>query len=177
MKKVLIILIFAVFLGQYAQAQVSAQHIQHTIHGELLGRSNGYGIGYDCRFVKNDSTKNSFGMGATVGYSNDGVTLNSNTLSVQSYYCYGRKSSKLEMGIGFRRLFWDEYLKGGAGENVRVSLLPYIGYRYQPNRGGLFFRAYWSVLDIPVYSTFGMNWYAGLPGLSLGYTFKPKPKL
>ncbi len=188
MKKILIIFSFTVFFGSYAQAQ-SNKIVQNTIYADIVGYSYFYGVGYDRLYTHQDSP-NSFGFAVSVGGGKLG-DITAYTLPLKGFYCYGKGNSKLEAGTSVIVKVLDQNMYVGGSSNKRgnaqlntplpdggesINLSPYIGYRYQRAKGGLFLRVYASPLNIPVYSaplqkpTYGLTTY----GFSVGYTIKPK---
>lgn len=95
-------------------------------------------VNYDRRFFKR---ANGFGFAVGLGYYAElGVSIFSVPVSIN--YLIGRKSHFLEIGGGTTFIsaktndFFDEGNNNGSGFIQHVS----VGYRYQPVRGGFFFR-------------------------------------
>jgi hypothetical protein len=129
----------------------------HSVYVELGGNSIVYSLNYDYTFSLSESTKLAIGAGFEY------LIMNSSFFSNSPYSAHqdkpflfitpavnllcGKKSHHLELGISAIYL---------ALPSAR------IGYRYQPAKGGFFFRiGYTPVLIFPI------HW----GGISFGYTF------
>lgn len=185
---------------------------RNTIYAELGGQALAYSINYDRLYRVNKKVKNSFSAGLEI--IDFSWKYYSTILTPFSYnFLFGKKRDYLELGIGLTSLFnrhyndpW-EYYPYEPLHAYRTSIYlftsPKIGWRFQPNRGGLFFRAAFSpVIHILSYDSprkyknathynepaayyffedwQDIPWSTGpvLPwaGISFGYTFNAKKK-
>jgi len=125
------------------------------IYVELLGASQGIGVGYDARF--RDGTTSGLGWRAGLGfgyaYSSNFVAFNIDDNKIDLYnqifrlaapvelnYLMGNGKSKLEAGLG-TALCMDLYTSdSGAKPDYSVGIIPYasLGYRLVTDRGFLF---------------------------------------
>jgi len=142
---------------------------QHTIYAEGLGSAYWYSIGYDYTLKLKEKHKLSFNFG--VSYFS-GIFL-----APQISYLYGKKHH-LELGVGTAYLMDIIY-----PEYTGVWWLPFrIGYRYQRENGGFFFKiAYMPSFFFHLHNEEGYNSvirefvpYWG--GVAFGYTLKNKKK-
>ncbi|MBL7787007.1 MAG: hypothetical protein JNM36_13950 [Chitinophagales bacterium] len=154
----------------FAQETNDAARIaRSTIYIEAGGPGLITSFNYDFRFKKaNDGLGMRLGIGGFM-LDGDGVL----TVPVQLNYLSGKHNNYFEIGAGISycsssgTLFMTD---SGSNNSVIGSLT--FGYRYQPKKGGVNFRAGLSPI-------FGNNDDGGffipyLPYLSLGYTFPGK---
>ena len=193
MSKKFIIGCFCVFISfstLYAQETIEPikPTLLHSVYADILGHSFLYGVGYDCRFYK-QNTANSLGIGVGIA---PGVGDQSGFyVPLRAYYCISKKYASLETGlvVRYQSLGSTSFVTRTVTVERGVSMMPYIGYRYQRcTQGGIFFRAYISPfiyqfatlytsnLSDRTISSFDFNKPIGGLGVSLGYTFPPKLK-
>ena len=138
----------------------------HSIYAELLGNSIVYSVNYDYLFrIYKDNIK--LAVGAGIGYFPWTYLYHGGPESrtVHVFYCtpevnflFGKKSHYFETGTAFMT---------GIDNDKEVGFFPSgrIGYRYQPQKGGFFFRiAYTPIFRMGV---LGYCWIGG----SFGYVF------
>ena len=145
---------------------------QHTIYAEGLGSAYWYSIGYDYTLKLKEKHKLSFNFG--VNY------IFEMALVPQISYLYGKKHH-LELGVGaaYMMCISDPLYYTGRW------WIPFrIGYRYQRENGGFYFKiAYMPGFSferhyegedvvIPIVRDFILYW----GGVAFGYTFKNKKK-
>lgn len=172
---------------------------KHTVYAELFGQGFSGSLNYDLLFNSNRKWKRSFTIGLvavprSAGFG-DGAYLG---VPVSYNWLYGKKRSFLELGIGLTTQTIDDYkFTGDAWESkslftsIYTYATPKLGYRFQPYKSGLFFRATLT----PHIALVNTNWNTrngalftsneffrnvvniGSPvlpwfGVSVGYTFK-----
>ncbi|GHV43689.1 hypothetical protein FACS1894180_3520 [Bacteroidia bacterium] len=160
------------------------QQNQHTVFVEIFGNSFYlYNITYD--YTLNLSLKHKMSVGMGFQYMPAGVEdifyPHTFSFSPQINYLYGRRSHHLELGLGL--IFPSLFYYNVSGFDVDGSfLVPLrIGYRYQRENGGLF----WKIALTPLFGKgeIGiLSWKTGIGdihcrpwiGVSIGYTFKNK---
>lgn len=181
-------------LGQ--EIGITQPIVRNTLYGEAFGQGFCWSLNYD-RLLNTDKkvmnsvttglvyVPTSLGFGGGVYY---GIPVSYNWL-------VGKKSHRLEMGVGLTALFHKEVARGWSTPYEESYffgyLTPKIGYRFQRPRGGLFFRATASpMIDLLSVRTVNAGTtktrrfssfsdVVGLgqpifpwPGVSIGYTFK-----
>jgi len=174
-KRLFLLIFFSVFLLTsnccFAQQTIEKEmDVQHTVFLELGGNSIFfYNITYDCSFQLAEKRKIAAGLGFQYFPGSSDSFLFSNPFigfSPQINYLYGQKHY-LEIGTGIT------FLNEREGLCIPIR----IGYRYQRDNGGLF----WKIAFVPL---FGEDLYfemgtSKLPffpsvGIAFGYTFKSK---
>lgn len=204
MKKILfnLFLSFAAITSVFAQENINPVNPiknKHTVYLEIFGQGFAGSLNYDLLFNSAGNWKRSFTIGAVVvpkslGFG-DGAYLG---VPVSYNWLYGKKRSFLELGIGLTTQAVDNFASinmEGESKNSFSSmytyLTPKLGYRFQPYKSGLFFRATltphvalvntkWNTRNgaLSTSNTFFNNvmnlGYRAFPwfGVSLGYTFK-----
>lgn len=149
----LLLSIFVIFIIQNVQAQSEENVIQakNTVYLELFGSAGAvYNITYDRILISRDQNSLSAALG--IQYFPLGVTEEGDhsiySISPQINYFTG-KIHRFELGLG---LAYDI--------NSETLVIPFrIGYRYQQNEGGIFFKAgftpfynnynYWNKIIVP----------------------------
>jgi hypothetical protein len=151
-----------------------AQSLLHSASGEIGGHAVVYGLSYDLRF-KTDSLVN-FGLG-TVGSVFIADYYGHSAATLRGFCTIGRKKSCFETGMD---IMYDEFSSGTPRSSYSYStyttyLQAYLGYRYQPVKGGLLLRAYAVPLSFKINNKTEFAFPPlGAIGVSLGYTFNPK---
>lgn len=155
--------IFIIFIIQNVQAQSEekVKQVKNTVYLELFGSAGAvYNITYD-RIILSSGQNN---LSAAIGlqYFPLGVTEEENhniySISPQINYFTG-KIHRFELGLGFAYDFYE----GGFVFPLR------IGYRYQKNEGGMFYKVGFT----PLYSN-DLFWHTTiLPwgGIAVGWSF------
>ena len=155
-KIVIITLILICFQCKaYSQEPDSIITKKNTLFIEMGGKSIWYSFNYDRYFFLIDKFK----ISASLGYS----FLNAKNQAIipQLALLYGKKNWNTELGFGYTIQKYNNPKSGFPSYSLS------LGMRYQPMKGGLFFRA-------AITPLFGLNLpISVLPwaGLSLGYTF------
>lgn len=185
------------FLGQttISEKSIKIDSItkRNTIYLELLGQGGIYSVSGDRLFRIDKRVKTSVSLGVTIF-----TNFNSNSffgIPVSYNFLFGKKSSHLELGAGLSAMVsTSNYLQYpkvglpyyGVVKNYFLSFTPKIGYRYQKQKGGFFFRATFSpLITVFAYTTgslyddgifyfsndkgFGNSIWAGV---SFGFTLK-----
>lgn len=205
MKKNLFIIILQLTLINSVSAQGTINPItpiknKHSVYAELFGQGFAGSLNYDLLFNSTGNWKRSFTIGVVAVPRSfdfgDGAYIG---VPVSYNWLYGKKRSFLELGIGLTTQAVDNYVYPGAGfegsrqafSSIYTYITPKLGYRFQPYKSGLFFRATltphialvntnWSTRSGSLTSSsyFFNNvlnlgnrafpWF----GVSLGYTFK-----
>lgn len=138
-------------LSAPAKSEKSGLH-RSSIYLELLGQGGLYSLNYDLKV----SPKISLRAGISVwGFKSiDFIFFQMNEFKFRSFpimvnYLPGKRSSRLELGLGIM----PTYISTGGGsvfylihsdEPTKETIFPLvgnIGYRYQPEDGGIMFRA------------------------------------
>jgi hypothetical protein len=150
-----------------------AQSLLHSASGEIGGHAVVYGLSYDLRF-KTDSLVN-FGLG-TVGSVYFSTDSKYSAAALRGFCTIGKKKSCFETGMDIMYL---ESIDGGRKSRPYYTyttyLQAYLGYRYQPVKGGLLLRAYAVPLSFKINNKTEFAFPPlGAIGVSLGYTFNPK---
>lgn len=200
-KTILILLQLLIFLtplfSQKSETPLPVNSIKnkHTVYAELFGQGFSGSLNYDLLFNSNKKWKRSLTVGIvavprSLGFG-DGAYLG---LPVSYNWLFGTKRSFLELGVGLTTQIGEDYMLGQSEKgfsNIYTYFTPKIGYRFQPYKTGLFFRATltphvallntnFSVRNGSLHSSssFFQNFmnlgYRAFPwfGVSLGYTFK-----
>ncbi|AEA43464.1 hypothetical protein [Fluviicola taffensis] len=168
---------------------------KHTIYAEVFGQGFSGSLNYDLLFNSEKKWKRSLTVGIiavprSFGFG-DGAYIG---LPVSYNWLFGNKRSHLELGIGLTTQIGEDYIFGSDQRRfsrIYTYLTPKIGYRFQPYKTGIFFRATltphvslvntdFSVRNgsLTTGSSFFNNFmnlgYRAFPwfGVSLGYTFK-----
>lgn len=202
MKRNLLIILLQLTLttSVFAQENVNPIKNKHTVYAEIFGQGFSGSLNYDLLFNSSGNWKRSFTIGAVVvpksfGFG-DGAYLG---VPVSYNWLYGKKRSFLELGIGLTTQAVDDRAFAGNGidgskqafSSLYTYITPKLGYRFQPYKSGLFFRATLTphiALVNTNWSTRGGSLTTGsyffnnvinignraIPwfGFSLGYTFK-----
>ncbi|MCL2073239.1 MAG: hypothetical protein FWH18_04925 [Marinilabiliaceae bacterium] len=183
MKKNLSIIVFIFLNIIYCFAQTETiqfpKNKQHSLFFELFGSSlHTYNITYDCSFKMAEKHKIALCMGVHYTFAHVGYY----GISPQINYLYGKKNH-LELGIGYSLLYrtpWD-YNKGEfifGFDDVKRYVPIRIGYRYQKEQGGFFWKIayvpFYCVDEYNFYSVKGKNFAFVWCGVAFGYTFKYK---
>lgn len=152
---------------------------KNSIYIELGGQGGIYSIGYDCIFDIKEKTKNSFSIGFSYvqGLDNRNIVrvfvlpFSRNTI----YFRY------LELGLGLTPAIYAELKKASTYKAVYVDayteitpllfLTPKLGFRYQKNDGGFFFRAALTPMFSLISNSFLYRRVYPWAGLSFGKTF------
>jgi hypothetical protein len=159
---------------------------QHTIYTEFFGNAGlWYSVGYDYTLKLKEKHKLSFNCGfqyfPITNYFPDFPPAGSYpklilygsqiTISPQINYLYG-KNHHLDLGIG---ITYDAYInhkdrkiKEGLG-----FMMPFrIGYRYQREKGGFFFKIAYTPIYLISIDFFDIKFIPLFAGIAFGYTFK-----
>ena len=125
---------------------------------------NYYNINYERLLSKKISIRIGYGYAKSLGSLGDGAGKDGEILSLLCNFLLNKGESKFEIGIG-ATYCWkktQERINEDYQDIIErtYSFTPAVGYRYQPQYGGLFFKAGISIF----YPGAGLN-------LSLGYTF------
>jgi hypothetical protein len=146
MNRYITILCLSIFL--FSASPVLPQSHPNSLYVELLGNAGLYSFNYDRLFTHN--------IGARVGFSylhtSEDIIFREMTFylfPVSVNYFVGEGSSKLELGAGMTIISGSFDFIGiqGSGSAVIPNLI--IGYRYQPEDGGLLFRIGFTPLFAP----------------------------
>ena len=164
--KVLLIVFLAA--TQTAMAQQN-ENTQKSVYVEMLGASNMIGMNYDSRLKPNSPWGYRVGLGYTYsknyGLFSGSTSLKGVDVPIEANYLLGKKSSKLELGLGLNLGYYTEkydvytiknndvytiknigeegdmvyYTTEYVGEDSHSTWGYYffgnIGYRYQPSHG------------------------------------------
>ena len=167
MKKIIAVL-FLVFLNcTFCFAQDSIkwyQNKQHSLFVEFFGNAfSFYNITYECSFKMAKYHKIAIGLGGTF-LPLDGEIYHG--LNPQINYLYGAEHHHIELGIGYY-IWWDKW-------SIDENYIPMrIGYRYQRDDGGFFWKIAFVLLNGNFYF-FNDSQFIKWGGVSFGYTFKKK---
>lgn len=194
LKKTFIICLYLCYYCGFSYSQdtiiVNNKFIQHSLFVEFFGSSaQYYNITYDCAIALNK--KNRIAIAAGVGYIPPISEYTSIGISLQANYLYGQKHY-LEIGTGITipTIYYPTWLQYTYTDGLlydlvtsnwifstRDVLIPVrIGYRYQKNNGGLF----WKIAFVPLFSMKNTH-FLDMPflpsaGVAIGYTFKTNKK-
>lgn len=159
--------------------------VQHSLFIEFFGSSASYyNLMYDCSFLL--AEKHKIAIAAGIGYLPPLPVLETHpsvNVSLQANYLYGKKHH-LEIGVGvaFPELYAPTNISYSSDGRYEVSddwrfstnhlIIPVrIGYRYQKNRGGLFWKAaFVPYFSEQIYHVLKLPFVPGV-GVSIGYTF------
>lgn len=179
-KSILLCLLVVLLLGT---SHVKAQHElepvrKHTIFLELGGNGGFYSINYDRIMLTKESWKLAGRAGAMFYRSeSDHLQSKSSTwfaVPLEVSYLRGRSNHLLELGVGVTPLY-HAYATLESSHVKEVRLLPVarIGYRYQRNEGGMFYKAGFTPMA-QFDKEENSNQSCVLPwfGLAIGYTLK-----
>jgi hypothetical protein len=167
MKKIILLLLFCGCNFCFSQDSNKTPKGQHTIFAEGFGNVGlWYSVGYDYTLKLKEKHKLSFNCGFQyIPYHKKHFTF---SLPAQISYLYG-KNHHVELGAG-----GTYQLYRFNDEHDKNWIIPFrIGYRYQRENGGFFFK----IAYTPVYtnvSFFNDGWWF-MPlfaGIAVGYTFK-----
>jgi len=164
-------------LGIFANAQTDTlfkRIKKHTIFLELGGQGGFYSIGYDHIYQTDAKLKKSFSIGLSVS------PLPTELVSVPAMmYCVPLSINAVrfryfEYGIGITpSVLQRTYTQFGSNSEYQLSpmffITPKMGFRYQKDNGGLFFRV--SVIPMIHLGTDYFNRITPWAGLSFGRSF------
>jgi hypothetical protein len=145
------------------------QYSQNAIFAEGLGPGIFYSINYDHRFTPNMSIRVGFTSWSLPGLFLIGET-NVTAFPITVNHLIGKGASHLELGIGImptivsfsgQEIFFGTQV---SGSSTVVLGTANIGYRLQPNEGGIFFRIGFTPL-------FTFQKFQPWGGVSLGASF------
>ncbi|MGV3613008.1 MAG: hypothetical protein ACO1N0_18755 [Fluviicola sp.] len=196
MKKTFLILVqLALITPLFSQQAEAPIKNKHTVYAELFGQGFSGSLNYDLLFNSAKKWKRSLTVGIiavprSVGFG-DGAYIG---VPVSYNWLFGTKRSYLELGAGLTTQIGEESDFGSDQKrlsNIYTYFTPKIGYRFQPYKNGIFFRAtltpHVALVNTNVSTRNGslmtsnsffqnfMNLgYRAFPwfGVSLGYTFK-----
>ncbi len=138
----------------------SVDYKKNNVYFELLGNGLGYSLGYERLF---------FLKHKHILFINSGLTywIDENVISSQIGYLYGDKH-KFELGLGYTVSFWhSKYHEKNVYNNWIIGR---IGYRYQKNADGLFFKA--GILYLKsIYIGSDIDMTGPWGGIGIGYIF------
>lgn len=152
----------------------------NSIYFEFLGQTIFGSLSYDRLLRENKKIKNSLSVGLGAYFKSLSLPLSYNIL-------FGKKKHYFETGMGLTMYYYhNSYFDkvSGAVDNKEYSLwlTPKIGYRFQNNNGGFFYRLNFFPFITLFKHVSGSNPYtlyypdADQPwpwlGMSFGYTFK-----
>ena len=141
---------------------------QHTIYTEFLGNSGLYSLGYDYTLKLKEENKLSFSCGFSYipDFRSVGPKEHTFVISPQISYLNG-KIHHLELGVGFT------YESSHYDNNITSNwAIPFrIGYRYQQENGGLFFKAAYTPALLKRFLTEDYWFMPFWGGVAIGYTF------
>jgi len=141
------------------QDMIAVENIQHSVFLEFLGNTSPLpcNITYDCSF--RIAKKHKIALGLGISY------FNGTFISPQINYLYGKKHH-LELGVGTNLGLWTDTWR------VLNFMPTRIGYRYQRNNGGFF----WKIAFVPHFAIRETEISPIIPsaGVAFGYTFKNK---
>ncbi len=145
----LILAQWAFVLASFSQESETPIKNKHTVYAELFGQGFSGSLNYDLLFNSKRKWKRSFTIGIvavprSAGFG-DGAYLG---IPVSYNWLLGTKRSFLELGIGLTTQFIDSYKYSENGEGSKTLfasmytyVTPKLGYRFQPYKSGVFFRA------------------------------------
>lgn len=168
---------------------------KHTIYAEVFGQGFSGSLNYDLLFNSEKKWKRSLTVGIiavprSFGFG-DGAYLG---VPVSYNWLFGNKRSHLELGVGLTTQIGEDYSLGSDQKRfstIYTYFTPKIGYRFQPYKTGIFFRATLTPHVSLVNTSFSVRngnlitgnsffnnfmnlGYRAFPwfGVSVGYTFK-----
>jgi hypothetical protein len=152
----------------FSQNTVKVRSGQHTIFAEGFGNAGlWYIVGYDYTLKLKEKHKLSFNLGVQyIPYHKKHYQF---SVAPQISYLYG-KNHHLELGVGGTYDFYrfdDDYNIGW--------IVPFrIGYRYQREKGGFFFKIAYTPIytNVEFLGTDGWWFMPLFAGIAIGYTFK-----
>ena len=166
--KLLMLAILLATANIFAQTAVSdadktltnQPHRAQVIYGELLGNGIVFSANYDFRFTK---SQKGFGMRLGLGFfgvSGSGII----TVPVGINHLAGKAPDYFESGIGitYAKFTGTDFFSGSGS-----WLVPSIGYRYQPEHNGFF----WRIAISPLISLEKGDGWISWGGIGLGYKF------
>ncbi|GHV43705.1 hypothetical protein FACS1894180_3590 [Bacteroidia bacterium] len=184
MKKLFVIIFLIFWSNAFCSSEDSIKphkNIQHNLFLEL-GVTSMYSITYDCSFPIAEKHKIAVAAGFQYTYFPvKGYLFIPHTFgtTMQVNYLYGHNHHlEIGMGITFPSVAYYEKQQQKWLTNNHVVIPLRIGYRYQRENGGLF----WKIAFVPLFGE-GMYFPVGkegkIPffpsfGVSIGYTFKNK---
>ncbi|MNU52185.1 hypothetical protein D3C71_411910 [compost metagenome] len=202
MKKNLILLLAYLAFGTpiFSQENETPIKNKHTVYLEIFGQGFSGSLNYDLLFNSDRKWRTSLTTGIiaiprSLGFG-DGTYLG---IPVSYNWLYGKKRNLLELGIGLTTQLGEGYsFENGSIGTPKKSLsalytyiTPKLGYRFQPDKHGVFFRAtltpHLALVNtrfsarngsLTTNHTFFQNFmnvgYGAFPwfGASIGYTFK-----
>ena len=162
--------------------QISKTGMKNTVYAEILGNAAGlFSINYDRIVFKKEKISLSFSIGAGMVPGNLINNAFNEHLQKINYLIYGipislnlsfgRKNHHLETGLGIT--YQQGMFASGLQYSKTVFAVIRIGYRYQKENGGYFwkigFTPFFPIKEFGNEQTFP---FIPLGGLALGYTFK-----
>jgi len=193
MKKLLSIILCLSFMllinnNCFAQESTDKQQGQHSVYVEFWGNVGVNSIGYDYVLPLGKMHKTSCNCGFQFGaiklmtsatapegrtYYGDLIWYKGSSISPQVSYLYG-KDHYLEVGVGLTYNFdnkirwrWNDY-----SSYKNYWHIPFrIGYRYQPEKNGYFFKVAYTPLLMDPFKGKSSYLVHLWGGVALGYTF------
>ena len=177
MKGLPLIFLFALIVGTISAQNVQTPIKKNTIFLELAGNSPFYSLNCDRIVVKEAKWKLAARVGAMYFGDNRNYlvsTRNKNySIPLELSFLKGKYNHNLEIGIGATP-FFREYVETIYYNKFSIGSFGRIGYRYQKDNGGVFFKAGFTPII-----RFKKNWESYNPkyvhpwaGLAIGYTLK-----
>ena len=201
MKKAILLILqlslIAPLFSQESETPIPANPIKnkHTVYAELFGQGFSGSLNYDLLFNSEKKWKRSLTVGIiavprSIGFG-DGAYIG---VPVSYNWLFGTKRSFLELGVGLTTQVGEGSSLESSQKrfsNIYTYFTPKLGYRFQPYKTGLFFRATLTPHVALVNTNFSVRngnlmtgnsffqnvmnlGYRAFPwfGVSLGYTFK-----
>ena len=154
----------------FCQLPKSNGFAKNTFYLELASKGSIYSINFDRIFLKRVKKAYSYRIGFSIEKNSISFPLGINMIT-------GKKSHHAEFGLTFIP-FINHYKTFLTGDNVSdkyLYIIASVGYRFQPQNGGFFFKAGISpliVLDPPSDNFWKMDPMLFLYGnISMGYSF------
>jgi hypothetical protein len=177
MKGLPLIFLFALIFGTVSAQDVRTPIKKNTIFLELGGNSPFYSLNYDRIVLEKPKLKLAARIGAMyVDNTNNFLSSIKNhnySLPLELSFLKGRNNHNLEIGIGATPYF-REYVEETRNDEFFIAPFGRIGYRYQKENGGVFFKAGFTPII-----RFKKDWESYNPkyvypwgGLAIGYTLK-----
>lgn len=170
----------------FAQDNTDTKSAQHTVYVEGLGNAGFYSIGYDYTLKLHERHKLSFkcGLGYIPEYNKSDKRFMFEAFQLpiapEISYLYGKKHH-LELGVGVTCMpGFDSPVQFIHNDGWRWSVPFRIGYRYQKENGGFFFKAAGIPIIWLIYgqdtedSDIPEKLFVPWGGVAVGYTFKHK---
>ena len=177
MKQFLTTILFAFIMNSLVAQNDPEPFKRNTLFIELGGNSPFYSLNYDRIIVNKINWKLAARIGAMYLYDNrsylESIRNKNYSIPLELSFLKGKNNHNLEIGIG-ATAFFKEYVETTRDNFLSLASFGRIGYRYQKNNGGIFFKVGFTPIIQFKKNMDSINPKYVYPwaGLAIGYTLK-----